>query len=40
MQKSGNFTEKSIFLYKKRTQPFYTSKKSKEVFHYVWFRCS
>ena len=33
MQKSGNFTEKSIFLYKKRTQPFYTSKKSKEVFH-------
>ena len=40
MQKIGNFTEKSIFLYKKRTQPFYTSKKSKEVFHYVWFRCS
>jgi len=33
MQKSGNFTEKSIFLYKKWTQPFYTSKKSKEVFH-------
>ena len=33
MQKSGNFTEKSIFLYKKRTQPLYTSKKSKEVFH-------
>lgn len=33
MQKNDDFTENSVFLYQKRTQPFYTGKKSKEVFH-------
>lgn len=33
MQKNSDFTKKKDVLYEKQTQPSYTDKKSKEVFH-------